>query len=134
MYTIVVVDDSRVMRKVVMKVIKSVCPDCRFLEADSGEAALHHLEGGSDHGIDLVFCDLTMPRMDGIAFLESLSKRAPKPKVPVIVLTADARESRGREALEKGASRVLSKPLRIEDVADVVESLQANQRTSPSSA
>ena len=134
MDTILVVDDSRVMRKIVMKMIRGVCPDCKFLEAADGEAALDHLEGGSDLGIDMVLCDLTMPKMDGIAFLESLSKRPPKPKVPVIVLTADARESRGREALEKGASRVLSKPLRIEDVADVVESLQANQRTSPSSA
>jgi CheY-like chemotaxis protein len=120
MHTFLVVDDSAVMRKALMRDLHGVRPHSSFLEAASGDAAAAALDAHQG-GIDLVFCDLTMPHGDGIAFLER--RAAGGHKVPVIILTADAREDRARQAVEKGAYRVLTKPLRTDEVALVLQDL-----------
>jgi len=79
------------------------------------------LELAREHHPDLVVLDLHLPDMPGTEALKRL--KADYPEVPVVVLTADARE--GQEALVRrlGAADFLTKPL---DVARFVNVLAAN--------
>jgi putative two-component system response regulator len=61
---------------------------------------------------DLLLLDLQMPKPDGFELMESLAPRiASAPRMPVLVLTADATTATRQSALSVGASDFLSKPL-----------------------
>ena len=91
-----------------------------FIEADDGEKALQALEREA-FSVDLIFCDLCMPEMDGLQFLEALRTKERLASCPVIVLTADARESSAQEALARGARRLISKPFTVETLSEALE-------------
>jgi two-component system chemotaxis response regulator CheY len=119
MYRILLVDDSRVMRRMLQDMLStSGFADCEFVEAVDGEDAMRKL-AERNYSVDVVFCDLCMPNMDGLAFLDTL--RAGNRSVPVIVLTADNRGSREEEAIARGAAGLLRKPFTPEAVAGSLE-------------
>ena len=117
---ILVVDDSRVMRRIIRKtLITAGFSDCEFLEAGDGKEALERLET-VEYGVQAVFCDLYMPKMDGITLLDELSNRGVLGSFPLIVLTADARKAQGEEALAHGASALVAKPFTAEEISEVM--------------
>lgn len=79
---------------------------------------------------DLVLSDLNMPGGNGITIMGSIRagerKRGRKP-MPVVVLTADQRETTRNEALLNGANRVLQKPVDPQQLLDVVDGLVPGQ-------
>lgn len=87
-------------------------------EAGSGSEAIERLRNTPP---DLVFLDMNMPGMDGLATLKrirTLPSRAAR--LPVIAMTADATEAHRRRYLEAGLDGYLSKPLTPEAVAEVL--------------
>jgi PAS domain S-box-containing protein len=74
-------------------------------EAGDGEAALAQVAKAPPQ---LILLDLTMPMMDGFAFLHELRQRPRGENIPVVVLTARDLDAGERRRLE-GADRVLSK-------------------------
>ena len=68
---------------------------------------------------DLVFCDVTMPEMDGLALLRTLMTDYPDAKV--VMLTSASEQSVIMEALSLGAKNFLVKPF---DEAKAVEVIQ----------
>jgi PAS domain S-box-containing protein len=64
--------------------------------------------------IDIVLCDLNMPRMDGMEVLEHIT--ASKAPVPVIILTAHGSVQLAREAIARGAYHFVLKPIEIHDI------------------
>ncbi|MDR2542792.1 MAG: response regulator, partial [Treponema sp.] len=67
--TIMVVDDSRIMRSTVKGVFAGVDTACNFIEANDGEEALALLEA---QPVDLILLDWNMPRLSGIDFLKQV--------------------------------------------------------------
>jgi CheY-like chemotaxis protein len=67
---------------------------------------------------DLVFTDLTMPRVSGWEVAQAV--KAAAPNLPVFVVTGFGVEVSATEGRAHGAAAVLSKPLRIEDIERVV--------------
>ena len=61
--TVLVVDDSRMARMIIKKIIQSHHPEWEVLEARSGEEALQVSEGKS---IDIMTLDMNMPGMSGL--------------------------------------------------------------------
>jgi two-component system chemotaxis response regulator CheY len=119
MYRILLVDDSRVMRRMLKDMLAARgFADSEYVEAVDGEDALQKL-AERNYSVDAVFCDLCMPNMDGLKFLEAL--KAGNRSVPVIVLTADTRGSREEEAIARGAAGVLMKPFTPDAVAGSLE-------------
>ena len=95
------------------------------LEAENGRAALDHIVREVPQ---LILLDLTMPVMDGFAFLHELRNRPGCADVPVVVLTARDLSSADRERLTT-ASRVLSKgEISLRELAGQVRAL-AHQPT-----
>jgi CheY-like chemotaxis protein len=106
-------------------------PDLELIEAADGREALARL-AEIDYAVDAVFCDLCMPNLDGLGLLDALAEHGVLPSCPVIVLTADARKTHGREALLRGATALLRKPFTPEGVGEVLRKAIAEREAAGS--
>ena len=105
---ILAVDDSRVMRRAMSKVLGK---DYDVIEAEHGEDAWTLLINEPD--IQTVFTDLSMPYLDGFGLLERM-RSSDDPRLqdmPVIIITGkDDDDATKQKALDKGASDFITKP------------------------
>jgi diguanylate cyclase (GGDEF)-like protein len=105
---ILAVDDSRLMRKAVARILKGMYD---VVEAEHGEDAWEQLQ--QDETIKIVCCDLSMPIMDGFGFLQLVrnSEDDRIREMPIIIVTGqeDSEENRNK-IFEAGASDFVSKP------------------------
>jgi diguanylate cyclase (GGDEF)-like protein len=105
---ILVVDDSRTMRKALRRLL---CQDFDVVEAEDGEEAWRLLT--EDHSIQVVFSDLMMPNMNGFQLLrnirESIHSRINQ--LPVIIITGHEDDDKmKRQSLSLGATDFITKP------------------------
>lgn len=63
---------------------------------------------------DICLVDMAMPRMDGLAFIEQVKKRAELKHIPIVVVSGSCSDETGSQAIEAGAADYLSKPAQIE--------------------
>ncbi|HLY72477.1 MAG TPA: response regulator, partial [Planctomycetota bacterium] len=107
---ILVVDDSRTMRRIICTTLQDLKDDSlELLEAADGIEALQLLRNEKLE-IDLVLIDWNMPRLDGIGFLKQLKVISPFREVHVIMVTSQANRTNVAEALRWGASDYVVKP------------------------
>lgn len=111
---IVIADDHPVMRDGLKRSLESYSIDVVDAVAD-GRAAVAAVERLRP---DAVIMDISMPAMDGIKATEII--RARHPHVTVVILTFHADQTVHRQALEAGASLVLTKDTQAEDVVSVL--------------
>lgn len=97
MTTILVVDDSRVSRMMIIAIIKNSKPDWKIIEAANGDEALSMVENNSP---DVMILDFNMPGMDGLTLAEKLKSQFPNGKISL--LTANIQDSTQRKAAELG--------------------------------
>ena len=105
---LLVVDDSRLMRRAITKILGK---EYHITEAGDGEEGWKVLQEQDD--IKLVFSDLSMPNLDGYGLLERIrnSSESRIQNLPVIIITgAEDDEETKQLALSKGASDFISKP------------------------
>ncbi len=103
--TCLIVDDSRVIRKVSSKIARSLgyVP----VEAENGEEALARCKQAMP---DLVLTDWNMPEMDGITFVSKL-RAIPTPKEPVVVFCTSNGEAKDiHDGIAAGADDYIVKP------------------------
>jgi two-component system nitrogen regulation response regulator GlnG len=112
-----VVDDDRAVRFVLTQALRDA--GLTALAFDSAEAALAALD--SEPLPALVFTDIRMPGMDGLAFLEALKTRAPT--LPVVVMSAYTDIASTAGAFRGGALEYLSKPFDLDDAIALAERL-----------
>lgn len=106
--TVLVVDDSLLVRRQVGNALKTL--GYAVVEAVDGLDALDKLEAAAE--THLIVCDVNMPRMNGIEFLERLSARALPP--PVVMLTTEGEPELIQRARALGAKGWLIKPFKAE--------------------
>ncbi len=94
--------------------LKGILEDEGFAvtEADNGEAGLELLEGGDS--ADLVFLDIWLPGLDGLAVLERMKQV--RPDLPVVMISGHGTIETAVAALKKGAFDFIEKPLSLEKV------------------
>lgn len=73
------------------------------------------------HSPDIIICDVMMPEMDGITFLNFLQSDLEISSIPVIFLTARANENDIKNGLKYGAEIFINKPFDIDDLLNAVE-------------
>lgn len=117
-----IVDDSRVMRKLLGNALSQVVGEVDLVEAADGLEALALLRDMLPLP-DMAFCDLNMPNLDGLGLLEKLHAEGRLEAMPVAVVTGEAGDERARAAIEAGARACLSKPFTPEQIAAVVKEL-----------
>jgi two-component system chemotaxis response regulator CheY len=121
MTTILVVDDSATMRRMVVAALRGLCP-VRFDEAQSGLEAIERLSVGP---VDLVLLDLNMPDVHGLEVLRFVRSHHAFQEIPVVVLTTRGDEESREAALREGATLYLTKPFAPGDLAPRVRALLA---------
>lgn len=113
-FNILVVDDSSIVRKVLIKTIGMAQLEVQsLLEAENGQEALDILR---QNWVDLIFLDINMPIMNGIQFLEHLRKDESLCKTPVIIVSTEGSNERIEQLKELGIQAYLRKPTTPEDV------------------
>jgi two-component system chemotaxis response regulator CheY len=116
--TIMIVDDSASMRRVVGIALKGAGYD--VLEGVDGKDALSKLTGQKVH---LIISDVNMPVMDGIAFLKAVKQMPAYKFTPVIMLTTESAEEKKREGQASGARAWVVKPFQPEQLINAVQRL-----------
>lgn len=113
---ILVVDDSRAMRRIVQRTIRQAgFAGHDIIEAENGREALDLVK--SDRP-DLIMCDWHMPEMTGIEFLEALN--AEGIDIPFGFVTSESTDEMLAQAGEAGARFLLAKPFTPDDMQQVL--------------
>ena len=108
---ILIVDDSAVMRKMVMRTLRQAGyggNEC--VEAGDGKQALEKIAECSP---DLVLCDWNMPEMNGIDVLRTLKEQGSE--LPFCFITSESTQEMRGQAEEAGAVGFLTKPFTPDD-------------------
>jgi len=109
------VDDEMWQLEGLQNILLSLIPDATTFLARDGEQALNILMHNS---VDMIFLDIRMPVMDGIAFLAAL--RDMDRSTPVVIISAFSEFLYAQKAMRHGASDYLLKPYKPADIAEVL--------------
>ena len=119
MAQILVVDDSKVMREMIIACLRAH-PDLVFTQAASGLEAIERL---SLKPFDLVVLDLNMPDIGGIEVVEFVRGQDRLRNLPIVIVTTRGDEDSRTRALAVGASRFMTKPFAPPEILAVVSEL-----------
>jgi len=110
-----VIDDSQVMRGIVMRSLKnSGIADFDFTEAGDGAEGLNKFSPGNT---DIIFVDWNMPVMTGIEFVRRMRDNPKGTQVPIVMVTSEKTMGKMEDALDKAhANAYICKPFTIDDL------------------
>jgi DNA-binding NtrC family response regulator len=103
MADILIIDDEKAIRKTLMEILSF--EGYKIEEASDGEEGLKKFK---ERSYDLVLCDIKMPKLDGIEFLQKAGEI--NADVPVIMISGHGNIETAVEAVKKGAFDFISKP------------------------
>ena len=111
--TILIVDDSLVVRTQLSKVLQE--EHYNLLIAEDGQEAVEQIK---EHGtkISLIFCDMRMPRLDGVGVLRWLKESPEHQNICFVMLTTEGSPGAIQEARALGAKGWIVKPFNPEMV------------------
>lgn len=117
---VLIVDDSAVMRTMVLKVLKmSGVPLGEVYEAADGKQGLDTLDR---NWVDLVIVDINMPVMTGVEMIEHVRANPSLHDLPIVVVSTEGSESRIGRLAEQGV-RFVHKPFTPEILKAAVTEL-----------
>ena len=115
---VLVVDDEPSVRTIVRLLLEKAGYD--VIEAENGEAAIEALNTGENRLVlDVVICDIRMPKINGVQALEYFQREYPH--VPVIVLTAYPDTRMAVSFMRNGVTDYLIKPVDAQRLRAAVE-------------
>ena len=106
---ILLVDDEPLLLKSVARYLGGVCGHDILRALDDGEA-LAQLEAGE--AVDLIFCDLKMPDIDGVEVHRAIREYHPEWRGRFVFLSGGVAEEATENYLQNSGALVLSKPVR----------------------
>ncbi len=118
---ILIIDDEPAIRKALKEILEYESFEVK--EAEDGPSALKLVDKES---FDLIFCDIKMPRMDGIEVLSKLKEKGIE--TPVVIITGHGNVETAVDALKKGAYDFIQKPLDLNRILVTVRNA-CNQHT-----
>ncbi|MCQ4164042.1 response regulator [Tahibacter harae] len=86
---VMVVDGSKVVRRLIEQVLKSDLPGVTVLACESGAEAKKQLESGV---VDFVTTALRLPDMDGLELAQHIREHSPQAYIPIVVVSGDVQE------------------------------------------
>lgn len=131
-----IVDDSRVMRNLVMKSLRETeLAEFEFFEAEDGADALDTL---SLQSVDIMYVDWNMPNMSGVQFVARVRGHEKNKRTPIIMVTSERGIGKVEDALDRaGADAYVTKPFTMEELKRQSEpfiSKIATNRANPPAA
>ena len=120
---VLIVDDSITVRELLSLSFSKA--GYRVEQARDGQEAWEKLRGGLP--CDIVFCDIEMPRMNGLELLSNLQKDPRLASIPVALLTSRGAERHRQVAATLGASGYFTKPYTERDLLSAAERMIAGE-------
>lgn len=103
MADILIIDDEKAIRKTLTEILSF--EGYKIDEAADGEEGLKKFK---EKSYDVVLCDIKMPKLDGIEFLQKAADASPD--IPIIMISGHGNIETAVEAVKKGAYDFISKP------------------------
>jgi diguanylate cyclase (GGDEF)-like protein len=104
---ILVIEDSKTTRQQIIQTLKEAKLGDQFFEAENGLVALKIL---TKQKVDLIFCDVIMPQMDGFKFLMAMQGKEESQETPILFMSVKGELNKKLKVLELGAWDFLPKP------------------------
>jgi two-component system, chemotaxis family, chemotaxis protein CheY len=124
-HTILLIDDSATVRIQAGRALTQA--GFAILEACDGVEGLAHLVAQPD--VALIVCDVNMPNMDGIEFVETLAKTT-KVLPPILMLTTEGHPQLVQRAKKGGAKGWMVKPFKPELLVAAVRKITSAAEAS----
>ncbi len=118
---VLVVDDEALVRALFKRILGR---EHEVVEAEDGLSALERLGGGER--FDVIFCDLMMPRMSGMALHAALSERDPAQAARMVFITGGAFTPEAQRFVARIPNACLEKPLGTKAIRDLVNALDGD--------
>ena len=123
-YNVLLVEDNRLNRRVITKLLEKL--GCHVDSAENGQKALTQLNLALPMNerprYDLILMDIQMPVLDGLKATTMIRAQEGKnAHIPIVAVTAHAMKGDRETFLEAGMDDYLSKPVRSEDLADILK-------------
>jgi two-component system chemotaxis response regulator CheY len=118
-----VVDDFSTMRRIVKNFLVDLGYN-NITEADDGNTALPILKAG---GIDFLVTDWNMPGMPGLELLKAVRADPALAKLPVLLVTAEAKREQIVEAAQAGVNGYVVKPFTAQTLKEKIEKILASR-------
>lgn len=118
-----VVDDYSTMRRIVKNLLHDL-GYANVAEADDGKTALPLLQNGS---FDFLITDWNMPGMPGLDLLKAVRADEKLKKMPVLMLTAEAKREQIVEAAQAGVSGYVIKPFTAVTLKEKIDKILGAQ-------
>jgi two-component system chemotaxis response regulator CheY len=118
-----VVDDFSTMRRIVKNLLQELGYN-DITEADDGNTALPLLKAGS---FDILITDWNMPGMPGLDLLKAVRADEKLAKMPVLMLTAEAKREQIIEAAQAGVSGYVIKPFTAITLKEKLDKILASR-------
>jgi CheY-like chemotaxis protein/HPt (histidine-containing phosphotransfer) domain-containing protein len=122
--TILVVDDSKTVREILRMTLQEA--GYKVLMAEHGEQAIQLCHQHPE--IELVICDIEMPKVNGFEFLVSRRQEAKWRKIPVVMLTFCSTDRERNLAMQLGAAAYMTKPYLKEDLLATIKGILATSK------
>lgn len=120
---VLIVDDSITVRELLKTTFSNA--GYRVEQARDGQEAWEKLRSGLP--CDIVFCDIEMPRMDGLELLDRMNKDEHLRELPIAMLTSRGAERHKRVAAERGASGYFTKPYTEQELLNAAQRMMAGE-------
>ncbi|TVQ10147.1 MAG: hybrid sensor histidine kinase/response regulator [Leptolyngbya sp. DLM2.Bin27] len=128
--TVLIVDDSITVRELLSMSFNKV--GYRVEQARDGQEAWEKLRSGLP--CDLVFCDIEMPRMDGLELLSRMQKDSALGQIPTAMLTSRGADRHRQMAVDLGAKGYFTKPYLEEMLLDAAKRMLKGENMVPKQA
>lgn len=116
---ILIVDDFSTMRRIIKNLLRELGFN-NTAEADDGSTALPLLQSGK---FDFLVTDWNMPIMPGIELLKAVRADPKLAKLPVLMVTAEARRDQIVEAAQAGVNGYVVKPFSAETLKEKIDKI-----------
>ena len=123
---ILVGDDSILARKQLKDVIAKYTEEPTFIDASNGQEAIDKF---LENKPDIVFLDIVMPVKDGISAVSEIIAKDPSAKI--IIVSSVGTQAQLKAAIEAGARDFVQKPIRADQIENVLKS-QTSEETDES--
>jgi CheY-like chemotaxis protein len=124
-YQVLIVDDSKLARMVMVSAFRRLRPDWTLVEAGNADEAIEAIAADS---ADIALIDFNMPGIDGLELVSRI--RGLKPAMPIAVVSANVQDEIIARARELSAAFV-AKPLTDEALAAFLSGAALQLRKSP---
>ena len=114
---VLIIDDERAIRRALKEILEY--ENCQVLEAENGKEGLEMIRSNS---LDVIFCDIKMPLVDGMELLEQVQGEGND--VPIIMISGHGTLETAVQAIKIGAFDFIEKPLDLNRILVILRNVK----------